>query len=201
MGRNPSQWPIFRFFLGGEDARTNPSAQHNIEFHKITKPDYDPRTLSIRPAGITDVQFIMTLESAPENTDQVDNSSFMVHSQNICSGDYSYFIIESAQDVRPLGFVILHAPERDGVVILQRIVVWAKAKGIGSFFIRGLISRLQNDPDFEKMILYIKQTKSGPDMALIEFWENAGFQIDEDRHFQSRGHIMMSKDLQSSSVI
>lgn len=195
MNRKPSQWPIFRRFFGKSGEQAGPSAQHNIAFDLDTKPSYDPEKLSIRPAGITDVQFIMTLENASENRDYVDKWSFMVHSQNICSGEYSYFIVESHQDPRPLGFVILRAHEHDGIVVLQRMVIWAKAKGIGSYFLHKLLSRLENEPDYEKIILYMKETGSATDNALVEFWEQGGFQIDKDKQSQTAGHIMMSRDL------
>jgi steroid delta-isomerase-like uncharacterized protein len=89
------------------------------------------KTLRLRATADADLDFVLALESAADNSPFVGQWSREEHRAAIRSADMAHLIIETA-DERPVGYAIVTGVRNPhGSVCLQRIVIGEKGRGFG----------------------------------------------------------------------
>lgn len=91
--------------------------------------------MKLRPTQPSDLPFILSAESHPENAPYITQCSRAWHEMAIASEDYAHFVVED--DFKDLGYTILAGVQspHDSLEI-RRIVAIEKGKGYGRQILR-----------------------------------------------------------------
>ncbi len=95
--------------------------------------------MRLRATTPADLEFVRTVESAPENAVYVEQWSLEEHAHCLDAPDCGHWILEAGPERRAVGYAILQGLERpDGRVLLRRIAIAGKGRGFGRAAVRAL---------------------------------------------------------------
>lgn len=102
-----------------------------------SSPSRVPARVRLRPTMSSDLEYVVSLEQAPENLDFITPWDRTQHEAAIRFPDFRHFIVEGGEDLAPVGFLILigcRSPHH--AIELKRMVVQAKGAGYGRAALR-----------------------------------------------------------------
>jgi diamine N-acetyltransferase len=86
----------------------------------------------LRQTELADIPFVVATESQPENARYVRQWDADIHRRALVNGDIQHLVVQSLNDSRQLGFIILWGLKiGDSTIELKRIVVADKRRGVG----------------------------------------------------------------------
>lgn len=145
--------------------------------------------IMLRQTELTDIPFVVATESQPENASYVRHWDADIHRRALVNGDIQHMIVQSLNDSRPLGFVILRGLKiGDSTIELKRIVVADKRRGVGRRAI-GLIKQFVFY-SLNRNRLWLEVLPDNDvarNLYLSEGFSSQGWSIDQtrERRFQS----------------
>jgi diamine N-acetyltransferase len=102
-----------------------------------SSPDRTVARVRLRPTMTSDLEFVLSLEQAPENLAFITPWERMQHEAAIRFPDFRHFIIEGGQGVEAVGFLILIGCRGQNQSLeLKRMVVGSKGAGYGRAALR-----------------------------------------------------------------
>jgi diamine N-acetyltransferase len=102
-----------------------------------SSPDRTTARVRLRPTMSSDLDFVVSLEQAPENLPFITPWDKTQHEAAIRFPDFRHFIVEGGEDLSSVGFVILIGCRNPNLSIeLKRMVVQAKGAGFGRAALR-----------------------------------------------------------------
>jgi len=97
----------------------------------------DSLRLRLRPTMLSDLEFVQTIETDPQNLPFITPWERTQHEGAVRFPDFRHFIVEAGDDWARAGFVILQGcRSRHQSVELKRIVLQPKGKGLGRACVR-----------------------------------------------------------------
>jgi diamine N-acetyltransferase len=102
-----------------------------------SSPDRTTARVRLRPTMSSDIEFVLSLEQAPENLAFITPWERTQHEAAIRFPDFRHFIIEGGDDLSSVGFLILigcRSPNQS--LELKRMVVQSKGAGFGRAALR-----------------------------------------------------------------
>jgi len=103
-------------------------------------------SVRLRPTGAIDLQFVCSVEQAPENEGLIGQWTPEQHFEACQRLDQEHLIIEQSSNKQPLGYLIVFDLRRYGLgVYLKRIAVATPSQGIGRRALRLLIAHAFNE--------------------------------------------------------
>jgi diamine N-acetyltransferase len=131
--------------------------------------------LRLRPTLLDDLDYVLTLERAPENLPFITPWDRTQHEAAVRFPDIRHFIIEAGEDWAASGFVILiglRSPHRS--LELKRIVVSNKGQGIGRACLRMVMRMAFEDFSAHRLWLDVKSNNA----RARHVYESAGFTVE-----------------------
>ena len=102
-----------------------------------SSPDRTVARVRLRPTMTSDLEFVLSLEQAPENLAFITPWERMQHDAAIRFPDFRHFIIEGGRGLDAAGFLILiGCKSRNQSLELKRMVVQSKGAGFGRAALR-----------------------------------------------------------------
>lgn len=102
-----------------------------------SSPDRTAARVRLRPTMSSDIDFVLSLEQAPENLAFITPWERTQHEAAIRFPDFRHFVVEGGPALEPVGFVILIGCRNPNLSIeLKRMVVQAKGAGYGRAALR-----------------------------------------------------------------
>ena len=102
-----------------------------------SSPDRTTARARLRPTMSSDLDFVVSVEQAPENVEFITPWERTQHEAAIRFPDFRHFIIEGGADLSAVGFLILiGCRDRNQSIELKRMVVHAKGAGFGRAALR-----------------------------------------------------------------
>lgn len=102
-----------------------------------SSPDRTTARVRLRPTMSSDIEFVLSLEQAPENLAFITPWESTQHEAAIRFPDFRHFIVEGGDGLDAVGFVILIGCRNPNLSIeLKRMVVQAKGAGYGRAALR-----------------------------------------------------------------
>ena len=96
----------------------------------------NPLGVTLRPTGVSELDFVLALERHPDNVPFIGQWSREEHAAVIRAPDREHWIIEA--ESRPAGYLIAYDLVSRGFgVYVKRIVIESKARGLGRAASRG----------------------------------------------------------------
>lgn len=93
--------------------------------------------IKFRPTTETDLNDVIKIEGAPENTPFIRQWSIQQHKSAIIDDDMAHLIVENKSNNKVIGYIILVGLENpDKSIELKRIVIKEKNKGFGKEALR-----------------------------------------------------------------
>jgi RimJ/RimL family protein N-acetyltransferase len=117
--------------------------------------------LRLRPTLLDDLDYVLTLERAPENLPYITPWERTQHEAAVRFPDFRHFIIEAGDDWAQSGFVILiglRSPHKN--IELKRIVVSNKGQGIGRACVRRVARMAFEDFGAHRLWLDVKSNNA-----------------------------------------
>ena len=97
----------------------------------------DSLRLRLRPTMLSDLEFVQTIETDPQNLPFITPWERTQHEGAVRFPDFRHFIVEAGDGWARAGFVILHGcRSRHQSVELKRIVLQPKGQGLGRACVR-----------------------------------------------------------------
>ncbi|MDB5871947.1 MAG: spermidine N(1)-acetyltransferase (Diamine acetyltransferase)-like protein [Ramlibacter sp.] len=102
-----------------------------------SSPDRTTARVRLRPTMTSDLDFVLSLESDPENLEFITPWERTQHDAAIRFPDFRHFVIEGGDDLEAVGFLILiGCRSQHQSLELKRMVVRAKGAGFGRAALR-----------------------------------------------------------------
>jgi diamine N-acetyltransferase len=102
-----------------------------------SSPDRTTARVRLRPTMSSDLDYVVSLEQAPENLPFITPWEKTQHEAAIRFPDFRHFIVEGGVDLSPVGFVLLIGCRNQNQAIeLKRMVIEAKGAGFGRAALR-----------------------------------------------------------------
>lgn len=108
-------------------------------------------TITIRPATLADINFIMRVERLPGYPERVGTYSAEEHESRMADPTSDYVIGMSGAN--PIGFAVLRPDDGMGNVVIRRIAVERSGHGLGSGFVQSICATLFSDPNIDRVVL------------------------------------------------
>ena len=137
--------------------------------------------IRFRPTAPEDIDFVMAQEVHDENSAYIRHWPREKHLTVIRDPDFAHFIVETAEDQRPVGFVILigvHEP--DGNLEFKRIAVSEKGNGYGRQAVRLIKQFAFEKTNTHRLWLEVVEDN----VRAFKLYESEGF-ITEGTHRES----------------
>jgi RimJ/RimL family protein N-acetyltransferase len=143
---------------------------------------------ALRPATVTDISFIVELETAPENG-FVHQNTYEEHLDALSQDENTIYWIAEDKSGNRLGYAFLYrsSPQR---MEFRRVVISSKEKGTGSKFITAVCKTMFEDANLETIWLDVYQSN---DQARYVY-SKLGFReikIDEDKPHPKFGPLII----------
>lgn len=107
--------------------------------------------ITIRPATMDDIDFVMRVERLPGYPERVGSYSVQEHERRMADADCEYMICTSGAD--PVGFVVLRPDDGMGNILIQRIAVSRSGGGLGSAFMQRICEHVFSDTQIGRLVL------------------------------------------------
>lgn len=102
-----------------------------------SSPDRTTARVRLRPTMSSDIDFVLSLEQAPENLPYITPWERTQHEAAIRFPDFRHFIVEGGEGLDAVGFVILiGCRSQNQSIELKRMVMQAKGGGYGRAALR-----------------------------------------------------------------
>jgi len=126
-----------------------------------SSPDRTTARVRLRPTMSSDLDFVVSLEQAPENVAFITPWERTQHEAAIRFPDFRHFIVEGGADFAPVGFIILIGCRNPNQSIeLKRMVIQAKGAGFGRAALRVSKKVAFDDLGAHRFWLDVKQHNS-----------------------------------------
>ena len=102
-----------------------------------SSPDRTTARVRLRPTMTSDLDYVVSLEQAPENLAFITPWERTQHEAAVRFPDFRHFIVEGGDDLASVGFAILiGCRDRNQSIELKRMVIGAKGAGFGRAALR-----------------------------------------------------------------
>jgi RimJ/RimL family protein N-acetyltransferase len=122
-----------------------------------SSPDRTTARVRLRPTMTSDLDYVVSLEQAPENSEFITPWERTQHEGAVRFPDFRHFIVEAGAAFDAAGFVILQGCRNPhGSVELKRIVLQPKGRGFGRACVRLLKQMAFRDLKAHRLWLDVK---------------------------------------------
>src|ERR1700756_5047994 len=140
-----------------------------------SSPDRTVARARLRPTMTSDLDYVVSLEQAPENLEFITPWERTQHEAAIRFPDFRHFIVEGGADLSPGGFVILiGCPHPHLAIELKRMVIQAKGAGFGRAALRMAKKIAFDDLGAHRFWLDVKRRNS----RAKALYDSEGFVVD-----------------------
>jgi RimJ/RimL family protein N-acetyltransferase len=140
-----------------------------------SSPDRTTARVRLRPTMSSDLDYVVSLEQAPENLAFITPWERTQHEAAIRFPDFRHFIVEGGEDLSPVGFVILIGCRNPNLALeLKRMVIQAKGAGFGRAALRMAKKIAFDDLGAHRFWLDVKKRNS----RAQALYDSEGFVID-----------------------
>lgn len=145
-----------------------------------TKNDQS-NSISIRATIEADLDMIIGIERSKENVPYIRQWSWEKHLEAITDKNIGHFVIQSPNDERIIGYIILIGQENpDKAVEFKRIVINEKGNGYGRAAVRFIKKYVFEELGFHRLWLEVLENNN----RAYQLYKSEGF-IDEGVHRES----------------
>lgn len=138
-------------------------------------PDRTTARVRLRPTMTSDLDYVVSLEQAPENLSFITPWERTQHEAAIRFPDFRHFIVEGGDDLSAVGFVILIGCRNPNQAIeLKRMVIQSKGAGFGRAALRMAKKTAFDDLGAHRFWLDVKQHNS----RAKALYDSEGFVVD-----------------------
>jgi len=138
-------------------------------------------SISIRPTAESDLDAILAMERSDDNTPYIRQWPREKHLEAIADKNIAHFVIQSADDGRIVGYIILIGLENpDKGVEFKRIVISEKGNGYGRAAIRFIKKYVFEELGFHRLWLEVLENNN----RAYQLYKSEGF-VDEGVHRES----------------
>jgi len=126
-----------------------------------SSPDRTAARVRLRPTMTSDLDYVVSLEQAPENLEFITPWERTQHEAAIRFPDFRHFIVEGGDGLEPVGFAILIGCRNQNMSIeLKRMVVQSKGAGFGRAALRVAKKIAFDDLNAHRFWLDVKRRNS-----------------------------------------
>ena len=140
-----------------------------------SSPDRTTARVRLRPTMSSDLDYVVSLEQAPENLAFITPWDRTQHEAAIRFPDFRHFIVEGGEDLAAVGFVILIGCRNPNHALeLKRMVIQAKGAGFGRAALRMAKKIAFDDLGAHRFWLDVKKRNS----RAQALYDSEGFVVD-----------------------